>query len=109
MDTKIFVDVVTVALESLIIAEKEITKYDSIVGDGDCGTGLRRGAEGAFHAFLVNESSSNHKTGSPAVLELLQSGTLGGDTAVSIQKVAEAIERSMDGTSGAIYWLVKII
>lgn len=109
VDTKAFVDVVTMGLRSLVMAEKEITKYDSIVGDGDCGTGLRRGAEGVYHALLKNDKSTNQKTGSTAVLELLQSSILDEDTAVTMQKVAEAIERSMDGTSGAIYWLVKII
>jgi dihydroxyacetone kinase len=33
-------------LRRLIKAEPEITKYDTIVGDGDCGVGLKRGAEG---------------------------------------------------------------
>lgn len=33
-------------LKSVIAAEPEITKYDDVVGDGDCGTTLRRGAEG---------------------------------------------------------------
>jgi dihydroxyacetone kinase len=36
----------TTALERVISAEPEITKYDTIVGDGDCGIGLKRGAEG---------------------------------------------------------------
>lgn len=83
LDLKLFQDVVTAGVKNLIDAEKEITKYDSIVGDGDCGIGLKRGAE--------------------AVLELVQSGQLGDDAAVTMQKIAEAVERSMDGTSGAIY------
>ncbi|KAL1593358.1 dihydroxyacetone kinase Dak1 [Paraconiothyrium brasiliense] len=33
-------------LERLIAAEPDVTKYDTIVGDGDCGIGLKRGAEG---------------------------------------------------------------
>lgn len=33
-------------LEAVIAAEPEVTKFDEIVGDGDCGTTLRRGAEG---------------------------------------------------------------
>lgn len=33
-------------LNAIIAAEPEITKYDDIVGDGDCGTTLKRGAEG---------------------------------------------------------------
>ncbi|KAF8477433.1 Dak1 domain-containing protein [Kalaharituber pfeilii] len=83
MNVDLFIDVVGAGLKGLIAAEKEITKYDSLVGDGDCGTGLRRGAE--------------------AVLTLIQSDTLDNDAAVVMQKIAEAVERSMDGTSGAIY------
>ena len=33
------------ALERLISVEPDVTKYDTIVGDGDCGIGLKRGAE----------------------------------------------------------------
>lgn len=36
------------ALQSVIAAEPEITKYDTVVGDGDCGIGLKRGAEGTL-------------------------------------------------------------
>jgi dihydroxyacetone kinase len=36
----------TTALKRLIAAEPDVTKYDTIVGDGDCGIGLKRGAEG---------------------------------------------------------------
>lgn len=32
-------------LERLISVEPDVTKYDTIVGDGDCGIGLKRGAE----------------------------------------------------------------
>jgi dihydroxyacetone kinase len=34
------------ALDRVIAAEPDITNYDTIVGDGDCGIGLKRGAEG---------------------------------------------------------------
>jgi dihydroxyacetone kinase len=36
----------TTALNRLIAAEPDVTRYDTIVGDGDCGIGLKRGAEG---------------------------------------------------------------
>jgi dihydroxyacetone kinase len=36
----------TVALNRLISVEPDVTRYDTIVGDGDCGIGLKRGAEG---------------------------------------------------------------
>lgn len=34
------------ALERVILAEPDVTRYDTVVGDGDCGIGLKRGAEG---------------------------------------------------------------
>jgi len=43
-----FKTVLTGGLERVIIAEADITKYDTVVGDGDCGIGLKRGAEGTF-------------------------------------------------------------
>lgn len=33
-------------LDKVITAEPDITQYDTVVGDGDCGIGLKRGAEG---------------------------------------------------------------
>ena len=36
----------TTALERVAAAEPDITRYDTVVGDGDCGIGLKRGAEG---------------------------------------------------------------
>ena len=37
------------ALKRLISVEPDVTKYDTIVGDGDCGIGLKRGAECKLH------------------------------------------------------------
>jgi dihydroxyacetone kinase len=36
----------TSGLNKLIAAESVVTYYDTVVGDGDCGIGLKRGAEG---------------------------------------------------------------
>lgn len=36
----------TTALRRLILVEPDVTRFDTIVGDGDCGIGLKRGAEG---------------------------------------------------------------
>jgi len=33
-------------LEAVVKVEPEVTRYDTVVGDGDCGIGLKRGAEG---------------------------------------------------------------
>lgn len=71
------------ALDRVIAAEPEITKYDTIVGDGDCGIGLQRGAE--------------------AVLAHIASNPLSGDAVVDVASIVPVVESSMDGTSGALY------
>jgi dihydroxyacetone kinase len=46
MDGTAAQETLTRGLESVIAAEPEVTRYDTVVGDGDCGIGLKRGAEG---------------------------------------------------------------
>ncbi|KAL9603031.1 MAG: hypothetical protein Q9219_001395 [cf. Caloplaca sp. 3 TL-2023] len=70
-------------LEKLIESEAEVTRYDTIVGDGDCGSGMKRGAEG--------------------ILKMLESDQLGQDPLPSLTKIAGVVEATMDGTSGALY------
>ena len=69
------------ALESLIAAEPDVTRYDTVVGDGDCGIGLKRGAEGILHVL-----DSNQK-----------------DAALYLDAIISTVETEMDGTSGALY------
>ncbi|KAG8665144.1 dihydroxyacetone kinase Dak1 [Fusarium poae] len=70
-------------LRRLIKAEPEITRYDTIVGDGDCGIGLKRGAEAVLHRVLDQ----------PLV----------GSAVLDLTTILPIIETSMDGTSGALY------
>ncbi|EFX04314.1 dihydroxyacetone kinase [Grosmannia clavigera kw1407] len=71
-------------LQRVVAAEPEITHYDTIVGDGDCGTGMKRGAE--------------------AVLQHLATGSaLTGDVVADVAGIVPVVEGSMDGTSGALY------
>lgn len=70
-------------LEKLIASEEEVTHYDTIVGDGDCGVGLKRGAEG--------------------ILKLLGDGQVTDDPVAVLTKIAGVVETTMDGTSGALY------
>ena len=64
-------------------AEGEVTKFDTIVGDGDCGIGLKRGAE--------------------AIQKMLESSEVSDDVSVDLAKIVQIVEGTMDGTSGAIY------
>lgn len=68
------------ALGKLIEAEPDITKYDTVVGDGDCGTGLKRGAEGVLSKLNTEK-----------------------DSALYVNNITSVVEEKMDGTSGAIY------
>lgn len=69
-------------LNEVIAAEPEVTRYDTAVGDGDCGIGLKRGAE--------------------AILSLLNS-TKANDAAELVDEIVRVVETNMDGTSGALY------
>ena len=71
------------ALKKLIACEAEVTRYDTVVGDGDCGIGLKRGAE--------------------AVLKMLDETQLSDDACLFVGKICPVIENTMDGTSGALY------
>ncbi|KAG8158997.1 hypothetical protein KVR01_011440 [Diaporthe batatas] len=70
-------------LEYVIAIEPDVTRYDSVVGDGDCGIGLKRGAE--------------------AIIEHLKANPLTGDAVIDIANIVSVVEMAMDGTSGALY------
>ncbi|CAG8103941.1 unnamed protein product [Penicillium olsonii] len=85
LDPQTIQKVLGAGLERVIRAEPEVTRYDTIVGDGDCGIGLKRGAE-AILALLNNTST-------PLTSDLL----------VTLTRIVTVVENVMDGTSGAIY------
>ena len=83
MDPIYLKNILNSALERLIAAEPDVTKFDTIVGDGDCGIGLKRGAE--------------------AVMKMLERTKLTDDALVAFSKIINVVENTMDGTSGALY------
>lgn len=70
------------ALKKLIENEPEISRYDSIVGDGDCGEALKRGAE--------------------AILTFIDEDLVSSDAVIAVSHLAGIVEESVGGTSGAI-------
>ena len=71
---------------ALIDAEPTLTKYDTIVGDGDCGTTMERGAR--------------------EVLRRLESGAMRLDHPSRLfSDLADAVSASMGGTSGILFEL----
>ncbi|KAJ9139483.1 Dihydroxyacetone kinase 1 [Pleurostoma richardsiae] len=73
----------TEGLNAVVAAEPDVTRFDTIVGDGDCGIGLRRGAE--------------------AILKHIAEKPLTGDAVVDVASIVPVVETMMDGTSGALY------
>ncbi|KDQ61689.1 hypothetical protein JAAARDRAFT_31152 [Jaapia argillacea MUCL 33604] len=72
------------ALQAVIAAEPEITRMDTIAGDGDCGLTLKAGAS--------------------AVLKEVENGNINGDDIVgAVIGISQVAEVEMGGTSGALY------
>ena len=84
LDSNQAVSAVKAGLDRVIAAEPEITKYDTIVGDGDCGIGLKRGAQAILE-------------------ELTGTSPMPSDAVSFVSRIIPIVENTMDGTSGAIY------
>ena len=83
MDPETFERVLEAGLKRVIAAESDVTAYDRIAGDGDCGIGLKRGAE--------------------AVQQMLKTKKPSEDLLTTFSNVVHVVENTMDGTSGALY------
>jgi dihydroxyacetone kinase len=77
--------VLSAGLDRMIKSEADVTKYDTIVGDGDCGIGLKRGADAVLKELNGDKNS------------------LPSDAVAFVNKIVPVVEETMDGTSGAIY------
>ncbi|CAI7574273.1 hypothetical protein PCG10_000057 [Penicillium crustosum] len=85
LDSTLLQKALSAGLQRVIKAEAEVTRYDTIVGDGDCGIGLKRGAE-AIQSLLTNATPP-----------------LTNDVVSTVARIVTVVENVMDGTSGAIY------
>ncbi|KAL3423264.1 Dihydroxyacetone kinase 1-like protein 2 [Phlyctema vagabunda] len=83
MDPSILLDSLNEGLKRVVLAEPDVTKFDTIVGDGDAGQTLERGAKAVLKMLTINKPT--------------------GDIVVDVSRIAQVVETSMDGTSGALY------
>lgn len=74
------------AMKVLIEKEPLITKYDTQVGDGDCGETLQQGAEAILKALETKDFQSKLS-----------------DPVAALSVITELVEDNMGGTSGGIY------
>jgi dihydroxyacetone kinase len=73
----------TSGLNKVIAVEPDVTRYNTIVGDGYFGIGLKRGAE--------------------AILEVLNKSKPTNDALVFLSRIIQSVETTIDGTSGALF------
>lgn len=83
-DPKLFLSALISALRSVIAAEPEITRFDTLAGDGDAGLTLKAGAEGILDAISRNEISDE-------------------DVVAAMVGISKVVEDKMGGTSGGLY------
>ncbi|GAA5991175.1 hypothetical protein JCM5350_001937, partial [Sporobolomyces pararoseus] len=83
-DSKLFISALEAALKSVISAEPEITKYDTIAGDGDAGLTLKAGASGILEEISQNKISEQ-------------------DVVRAMVECSAVVEKEMGGTSGGLY------
>lgn len=87
IDGQKFAKALKAAMINLIEQEPLITKYDTIIGDGDCGETLKDGANGILDALKNDQWLKSHLDDPIAVLSA----------------ITEIVEDKMGGTSGGIY------
>ncbi|ORY73441.1 Dak1 domain-domain-containing protein [Leucosporidium creatinivorum] len=83
-DPKLFLSALSQALKLIIAAEPEITRYDTLAGDGDAGLTLKSGAEGVEARMASNGVSDK-------------------DVVKAMVAIGEVVEKEMGGTSGGLY------
>ncbi|GAA5894307.1 hypothetical protein JCM5296_005133 [Sporobolomyces johnsonii] len=83
-DPKLFISALENALKAVIKAEPEITRFDTIAGDGDAGLTLKAGAQGILNEIAQNRISST-------------------DVVAAMVAISAVVEKDMGGTSGGLY------
>ncbi|KAJ7731224.1 dihydroxyacetone kinase [Mycena metata] len=79
-----FLEAIKRACAAVVAAEPEITRMDTIAGDGDCGLTLKAGAQGVEKAIAEGRIA-------------------GTDLVADVLAIAKVAETAMGGTSGALY------
>jgi triose/dihydroxyacetone kinase / FAD-AMP lyase (cyclizing) len=102
VDPKLLDAALRLACERAIAAEPNLTKWDMVMGDGDCGEAVRDVSTGM--AFILAWNSS--LTPALAILKLLDHGAAKSGSVLSmLHSVIDAVD-NMGGTLGAIFGIL---
>ena len=95
-----------VVSDALINAEDDLNELDRGSGDGDCGSTLKRGAQGIYCSLVLNLHSFTPFP-SVAIVEALLSGAIPCSVpSQCLSTLADIVETNMGGSSGAVSHLL---
>jgi dihydroxyacetone kinase len=105
VDAAVLEKALRIACEDLIVAEPDLTKWDTIMGDGDCGETLKTGAT----SLLAALDAGLAKSGSVGkvlleledIVESKMGGTLGGILGIFFVSLRSAVEANIDMASSS--------
>lgn len=83
-DKRLFAGILQKILAQVTADEPKLTEYDTLMGDGDCGTTLLAGAKAAYAIGEENDENL-------------------ANLAKGLMKIASSVRSGMGGTSGALY------
>ncbi|KAJ3818592.1 Dak1 domain-containing protein [Lentinula raphanica] len=105
------------ACDALVHAEPELTRMDTVAGDGDCGLTLKAGAEGVLSLLQSNEITGQNLPEAfvaiAGVAEDKMGGTSGGLYSIFFSALAQGLQNSsstakVDWSSALHYALTKL-
>ncbi|KAJ3129210.1 hypothetical protein HK098_002194 [Nowakowskiella sp. JEL0407] len=91
---KFLAKTVIAACKAIVENEPDITKYDQISGDGDCGQTLATGAESILERISVNADGT-----------VTSKGMNLDNASETFVAISQILEQCMGGSSGALYCL----
>lgn len=108
MEPKLLEAMIRKACGNLVKAEPDLTKWDTVMGDGDCGETLKTGATAMTNAL----DSGLAKKGSVVqvlhelenIVESRMGGTLGGILGIFFVSLTASIQQNAKSTSGIKLW-----
>lgn len=104
-EPKVFLAAIEAAVKKVIAAESDITRFDTIAGDGDAGTFVLLPSSSYDRTLKLQNSlfatGLTLKAGGEGILAKLDSDKIpSDDAALAILSIAEVVEVDMGGTSG---------
>jgi len=86
--------------KALIDAEPTLTKYDTIVGDGDCGITMERGAKEVAQRLESGKLTLDHPSSLFSDLADAVSASMGGTSGILLELMFRKVSTSLQSTTG---------